>query len=80
MRTRERRFEELWALMRDNPRRAVNRILELEAENASLRRERDDALRAAWAVRDLATHPISDADVEAAVAEAKRVRQEIDHA
>lgn len=51
MRERERRFEELWAQMRDNPRRAVNRILELEAEIASLRRERDEALKVAEAKR-----------------------------
>lgn len=51
---------------------------EVEDENASLRRERDDALRVADIVRDLATPPISDADVERAVAEAKRVRQKIE--
>lgn len=42
-----------------------------------LRRERDDALRVADIVRDLATPPISDADVEAAVAEARRVSPQI---
>lgn len=57
---------------------AAEHMKRLEAENAVLRRERDDALRAAWAVRDLATPPVSDEDVERAVAEAKRVRQEIE--
>lgn len=61
------------------------RITELEAENkrleaeiSSLRRERDDALRVAEIVRQLATPPISDADVERAVAEARRVRPQIE--
>ena len=59
---------------------AEKRISELEAEIAALRRERDDAVRAAWAVRDLATPPISDADVERAVAEAKRVMEDLEDA
>lgn len=58
-------------------RKAVERVSELEAENAALRRERDDALRAAWAVRDLATTPISDEDVARAIEEAMRVRPAI---
>jgi len=47
---------------------------------ASLRRERDDALLAAQIVRDLATPPVSDADVERAVAEAKRVMEDLEDA
>lgn len=69
-------------LMRDyleqRDRDLEKRISELEEENRRLRRERDDAVRAAWAVRDLATPPISDADVERCIEEAKRVRQEIE--
>lgn len=41
---------------------------------SALRCERDEALRAAEIVRDLATPPISDEHVERAIDEAKRVR------
>lgn len=83
---------EVWKLMRlhsDGLRRQSIALKELQAEvaeymkrleseNAALRRERDDALLAADIVKDLATPPISDADVERMIAEAKRVRQEIE--
>ncbi len=44
----------------------------------TIAKERDDALLAAQIVRDLATPPISDADVEKAMAEARRIREEIE--
>lgn len=60
--------------MRDEPADDLKkRIAELEAEIASLRKERDEALQVAEIVRQLATTPISDADVARAVKEAKRV-------
>lgn len=66
-----------WQMItRNREQMAWKRVRELESENAALRRERDDALLAADIVKDLATPPISDADVERAVAEARRVSQE----
>lgn len=65
-------------IARNREQMAWERVRELEAEIAALRRERDDALLAADIVKDLATPPISDADVERMIAEAKRVRQDIE--
>lgn len=65
-------------MARNREQMAWERVRELESENAALRRERDDALRVAEIVRQLATPPISDEDVARAIDEAKRVRQEIE--
>lgn len=71
MRLVEPHAHQLW------PRDAKQLTDNIASSLRAITKERDDALRAAWAVRDLATPPVSDEDVERAVAEAKRVRQEI---
>lgn len=59
------------------PRDAKQLTDNIASSLRAITKERDDALLAAQIVRDLATPPVSDEDVERAVAEARRVRPAI---
>lgn len=70
--------DELDRHRREALKAAAARIAELEVQLSSMREERDLAVTVAEGCRVLMERPVTEDDIQAAIAEARRIRPEIE--